>query len=368
MFPLESYGLRSTLTAEGAIDLQVLPQQITAPVKDEVVVQMQAAPVNPTDLNLLLAGADLQQIALIENGLRLQLPAALAKAHHRRKGRAIAPGLEGAGIVIAAGPSAHSLLGQTVAVFGGGAYGQHLKLRAQDCIAFGMGFPAEKAAASFVNPLTALSMVHNMRRDGHSAIVHTAAGSSLGRMLERLCAAEKIPLINILRSEAAVRAVKSEGSLYAVDSTSPDFQKDLVQMIRQTDASVAFDAIGGGSLAGQIMAAMEEVFAPPPEAYDVYGSRRMKQVYVYGGLTTGPVEVQRGLGSAWSVSGWLMMNYLATLPAGEVQTMKDRIRAEIDTTFRTTFSDRIDLAAFLEPSRLREVRKMRSGAKIMLHL
>lgn len=368
MFPIHSQSLRSTLTPEGAIELTLQMQEITAPAADEVVVEMRAAPINPTDLNLLLAGADLTQITPIEGGLRLGLPAALAAAHHRRLGRAIAAGLEGAGVVIAAGAEAQALLGQTVAVFGGGAYGRHLRLKAADCIAFGAGFEPARAAASFVNPLTALSMVDNMRRDGHKAIVHTAAASSLGRMLERLCLSEGIPLINILRSPASLQALKAQGVRYALDSSSPDFHHDLAQMVRQTDASLAFDAIGGGPLAARIMAAMEEVFAPPPEAYDVYGSRRLKQVYIYGGLTPGAVEIHRGYGSAWSVSGWLMMNYLATLPASKVSAMKDRIVAEIATTFRTDFAGEIGLEEFLTPATLRQVKQMASASKLLLRL
>lgn len=365
-FPLKSQSLRSILTPSGHIRLELQSQTIAAPQGDEVVLQMQAAPVNPTDLNLLLAGADPSLAERRGDALEIPLPGALAKLNQRRLGQAIAPGLEGAGVVIAAGPQSQALIGRTAAVFGGAAWGQHRLARPSECIFYDAGFPAARAAASFVNPLTALSMLDTLRRDGHSAMIHTAAGSSLGRMVERLCAAQGVPLINIVRSAAGLAALQAEGVAYALNSSDPAFESALVEMIRQTDASVAFDAIGGGPLAGRLLAAMEEVFAPPPEAYDIYGSRRMKQVWIYGGLTPGAIEIPRGFGSAWAVGGWLMMNHLASLPAAKVAQFRAAVVAGIETTFRTDFSREITLNDLLDPALLQDLRRMSSGAKVLL--
>lgn len=371
-FPVESRSLRSKFTSEGVVELSLVRESVSAPEGSEIVLRMVAAPVNPTDLNLLLAGADLVDIPVHGDGeskrLVLPLSEAGATANQHRLGLSLAPGLEGAGVVVATGHGASHYLGKTAAVFGGAAYGEYCKVLPGDCIFFEAGFPADKAAASFVNPMTALSMIHSMRRDGHNAIVHTAAASSLGRMLERLCVDEGIPLINILRSAESQETVLAEGRRYALNSSSPDFHRELAALVRQTDATLAFDAVGGGPLAGRIMAAMEEVFAPPPEAYDIYGSRRLKQVYVYGGLTPGAIEIQRGLGSAWSVGGWLMMNYLATLSDEEVAAMKARVTEEIETTFHTEFAEEITLDDMLDPQRLRALKRMASGAKVLVRL
>lgn len=369
-FPIENRSLRSTLTGEGTIELGVIREEISAPEDSEIVLRMEAAPINPSDLNLLLASADLVDIQEYGEGdskrLGLPLSEAGARANQRRLGLSLAPGLEGAGVVVATGPGASHYLGMTAAVFGGAAYGEYRKAGPDSCIFFEAGFSTRKAAASFVNPMTALSMIHNMRRDAHNAIIHTAAASSLGRMLERLCADEGIPLINILRSTESRDALLAEGVRYALDSSSQDFHGDLAALVRETDATLAFDAVGGGPLAGRILAAMEEVFAPPPEAYDIYGSRRLKQIYVYGGLNPGPIEIQRGFGSAWSVSGWLMMNYLAKLSEEEVTAMKDRITREIETNFRTDFAEEIALDDMLDPQRLRALKRMATGRKVLL--
>lgn len=366
VFPLKSLSLRSRLTEGGQIRLSLETEEIRAPERDEVVVQVQAAPVNPTDLNLLLAGGDPALAVPDGDGINIPLPEALVKLHQRRLNLSIAPGLEGAGVVIAAGPQSQALIGETAAVFGGAAFGQHRLARPEDCIFFGAGFPAAEAASSFVNPMTALCMVDTMRRDGHSAMIHTAAASSLGRMLERLCEEEGIPLINILRSAASRDALRAEGVRYALDSSAPDFHQALAALVAETDATLAFDAIGGGSLAGRILAAMEEVYAPPPEAYDIYGSRRLKQVFIYGGLTPGPIEIPRGFGSAWSVSGWLMMNHLATLPPEKIAGFRRRVRDGIHGVFRTRYAGEITLQDLLDPARLGDIRRLAGGRKVLL--
>ncbi|RRH72998.1 MDR/zinc-dependent alcohol dehydrogenase-like family protein [Falsigemmobacter faecalis] len=365
---LQSLSLRSRLTPGGAIRLSLEPQDIRPPGGDEVVLRMEAAPVNPTDLNLLLAGGDPALARQDAEAIEIALPAPLAQLNHRRLNLSVAPGLEGAGVVIAAGPQSEALIGQTAAVFGGAAFGQHRLARPRDCIFFGAGFPASEAASSFVNPMTALCMIDTMRRDGHRAIVHTAAASSLGRMLERLCAEEGIPLINILRSAASRDAVLAEGARYALDSSDPGFHHALAALVAQTDASLAFDAIGGGTLAARIMAAMEEVFAPPPEAYDIYGSRRLKQVCIYGGLTPGAIEIPRGFGSAWSVSGWLMMNHMATLSPEKIDSFRARVRGGIRGVFRTSYAEEITLQDLLNPARLSEIRRLSGGRKVLLRM
>lgn len=367
---LRNTTLRSTLTEAGQIELHLQDDPVPPPRDAQILVRIEAAPVNPTDLALMLGGADLDGLTTSgKAGARrvtIPLPPVLAAAHHRRRGLAICPGLEGAGIVVAAGQESRHLIGKTVSVFGGAMFARYRIADPADCIVFPEGTPPERVATSFVNPLTALAMIETMRLEGHRAIIHTAAASNLGRMLERLCAAEGIALINILRNEDSRQKVLADGARHALNSTAPDFKAHLIEAIRQTDASLAFDAIGGGDLAGRLLAAMEEVFAPPPEHYSVYGSARHKQVYVYGGLTPGPIVIPRGFGSAWSVSGWLMMNRLATFPPATVAAMKARVARDIDTTFRSTFSATIGLADLLDPSRLRTIRMMKTGQKVLL--
>lgn len=366
--PSSSLALRSRLQSDGWLRLSLDQVPIAAPVGQELLVAMQAAPVNPTDLNLLLAGADLANIETDGQCLRIPVGPDLMAAHRRRLDQSLGTGLEGAGLVIATGPDSRHLLGRTVAVFGTGAFGTHRLVQPQDCIVFGDDVSADVAAGAIINPMTALCMLDRCRRDGHRAIIHTAAGSSLGRMLERACVAEAVPVINILRHDAAAAALRADGSAWALASTADSFDADLVAAIRATDASIAFDAIGAGPMIGRILAAMEEVFAPPPEAYDIYGSRRMKQICVYGGLNPGPIEVPRRFGMAWQVSGWLMMNHLATLSPEQVAAMKARIAQGITTTFRTDFAEDIALHDLLSPDRLRMLRRMESGRKVRLRL
>jgi NADPH2:quinone reductase len=365
---MDSVELRSTLHPDGRLELSLQGVDIGKPAPGEIIVRVDAAPVNPSDLGMLLGPADLTQAREEGSGAgkRVLIPLAPhhANALARRFGLSLCPGLEGAGVVVAAGEECGPLLGRTVAMFGGGMFARFRKITPDKCLLFPDGAPPPRCAASFVNPLTALGMLDTMRREGHSALVHTAAASNLGLMLNKLCRHEGVPIINIVRRQEQVRGLQELGAQYVCDSSSPTFFADLVAMIGETRATLAFDAIGGGALASTIISAMEAVFAP--EEYYIYGSNVHKQVYVYGQLDPSPIQILRGAGNAWGVSGWLMMNHLAKLEPDAVQAMKDRIVREIDTVFASQFSAEVSLEGMLSVDTLSAVSRRSTGSKYLL--
>ena len=196
---------------------------------------------------------------------------------------------------------------------GGGMYTQYRRIPVRDCIVLPDDATAPEGASLFVNPLTALGFVETMRAEGHKAIVHTAAASNLGQMLVRICQSDGIPLVNIVRSAEQENLLRQLGATYVVKSSDPDFLSDLEEAIAATGATIGFDAIGGGKLAGQILMAMEKVASRNLEGYNRYGSNTFKQVYIYGGLDPGPTVFNRTFGFSWSVGGWLVFPFLQRL-------------------------------------------------------
>jgi NADPH:quinone reductase-like Zn-dependent oxidoreductase len=312
-----SLGLRSLVKQDGALELSLAQVAVSPPKDDEVIVRVEATPINPSDLGLLLAGGDVSLAKVSRKGSQTVVTAPIAPAVMRalsaRIGKSMPVGLEGAGVVTNAGPSpeAQALLGKTVSIFVGGMYGQLRKARPPTAW-FCPPDQAEEAASAFVNPLTALGMLETVRREGHKGLVHTAAASNLGQILNRLCQADGIPLVNIVRSEEQVQILKGLGAKHIVNSAQASFRDDLVSALKATGATLAFDAIGGGKLAGQILNAMEAVAAgASAETYNMYGSSVHKQVYIYGTLDPGPIELTRGSGMAWGIGGWLLFHFLA---------------------------------------------------------
>src|SRR5215218_9559388 len=272
--------LRSKVTSGGELQLSLAEVPIPQPGPDEVLVRVEATPINPSDLGLLLGPADLSTAKVWGTpdrpAVTAQVPPQFMKAMAGRVDQDLPVGNEGAGVVIAAGssPEAQALMGKTVAMIGGAMYAQYRCLRAQDVLVLPDDATAADGASCFVNPLTALGMIETMRREGHTALVHTAAASNLGQMLNKICQAEGVALVNIVRSPEQVAILKGLGAQYVVDSSAPGFMDELTEALVATGATLAFDATGGGKLAGQILTAME--IAANRRAggeYSRYGSR-----------------------------------------------------------------------------------------------
>ena len=340
---------------DGALELSLAQVTVSPPEDDEVIVRVEATPINPSDLGLLLAGGDVSSAKVSGKGSQTVVTAPIAPAVMRalvaRIGKSMALGLEGAGVVTSAGasPEAQALLGKTVSIFVGGMYGQLRKARAADCLVLPAGIKPEEAASAFVNPLTALGMLETARREGHKGLVHTAAASNLGQILNRLCQADGIPLVNIVRSEEQVQILKGLGAKHIVNSAQASFRDDLVSALKATGATLAFDA-SGGKLAGQILNAMEAVAAgASAETYNMYGSSVHKQVYIYGTLDPGPIELTRGSGMAWGIGGWLLFHFLAKVGPEVEARLKARVASEIRTTFASHYTRTISLLEALDP-------------------
>ena len=294
-------------------------------------------------------------------------PAAL-RALAGRVGDSLPVGNEGAGTVVDAGASAaaQALVGKTVAVLGGSMYSQYRCVEVSQCLELPAGVTAVEGASCFVNPLTVLGHVGTMRREGHTALVHTAAASNLGQMLNRLCLADGIDLVNIVRSSAQETLLRSAGAEHVCNSTAPTFTDDLTAAIVATGATIAFDAIGGGRLAGQILTCMEAALVASATGYSRYGSTTHKQVYIYGGLDRGPTEFTRNFGAAWSIGGWLLTYYMQTVGAEEVERMRQRVAAEITTTFASTYTEHVSLIEALSPDAVTGCAKQATGEKYLI--
>ncbi|MET0534487.1 MAG: NADH oxidase, partial [Steroidobacter sp.] len=307
--------LRSLVTAGGELQLSLKQAPIPEPGPDEVLIRIEAAPINPSDLALLIGPADLSTAKVggtaEQPTLAATLPAKAMTALGARADQSMVVGNEGAGVVVKAGASAQALLGKTVAALGGGMFSQYRVVKAAACLPLPEGTTPAEGASCFVNPLTALSMVENMRRENHTALVHTAAASNLGQMLNKICLKDGVPLVNIVRSAEQATTLRNIGAKYVCDSTSPNFMPELTDAIAATGATIAFDAVGGGKLAGQILSCMEAAANRKATSYSRYGSAVHKQVYSYGVLDTSPIQIDRSsVGMAWSVSGWLLTYFL----------------------------------------------------------
>ena len=363
--------LRSTVTSAGELELTLVEEPVIAPGENDVVVRVEAAPINPSDLGLLLAGADLSTVARSTDDARPRVtakidPATLATLAGRLD-LSMPVGNEGAGTVVAAGPaeSAQALIGRTVSVAGGAMYSQYRTLAATQCLVLPEGTDARVGASAFVNPMTALAMLETMRREGHHAVVHTAAASNLGQMLVRLFSAEGVPLVNIVRRPEQAALLASLGAEYVCDSSSPSFTAELTAAVTATSAMLAFDATGGGSLASQILTAMESaVGAGAP--YSRYGSNVHKQVYVYGALDRGPTVLTRNFGFAWGVGGWLLTPILQGLGAEAVARLRARVADELTTTFASTYSRTISLSQALDPAVIAAYARQATGEKFLV--
>lgn len=364
--------LRSTVTGDGTLELSLIDTPVPEPKSNEVVIRVEASPINPSDLGLLLAGADVTTlIASTVDGrprVTASIDAGVLRSLSGRLGASMPVGNEGAGTVIAAGDSdvARALVGRTVSVAGGAMYSQFRTLDASQCLVLPEGTPARLGASSFVNPLTALGMVETMRHEGHSALVHTAAASNLGQMLVRLCIEEQVPLVNIVRKPEQEAVLRSLGAVYVCDSSSASFMSDLIAALTATSATLAFDATGGGSLASQILTAMEVAANASGAEYNRYGSTTHKQVYIYGGLDRGPTVLTRNFGFAWGVGGWLLTPFLQRIGLEALVGLRQRVADGLTTTFSSTYTREISLDQALEPGVIATYARQATGEKFLI--
>ncbi|PHY12593.1 NADH oxidase [Caulobacter sp. B11] len=371
--PETGLQLRSLLKASGVLELSLATEAVTPPGPDEVVVRVEASPINPSDLGLLLGPADMSTARVSGDAahpvVTADVPATAMRAMTARLDESMPVGNEGAGVVIAAGSSdqAQALLGKTVAMLGGAMYAQYRTVNVGACLVLPDDATPADGASCFVNPLTALSMVEVMRREGHKALVHTAAASNLGQMLNKICLKDGVALVNIVRSPQQVAILKAIGATYICDSTSPTFMNDLIEALVATGATLAFDALGGGKLAGQILTAMEIAANRTAAEYSRYGSTVHKQVYMYGGLDTRPTEFNRSFGMAWGIGGWLLTPFLIKIGAAEGQKLRARVAAELKTTFASHYTQEISLAEALKPEIIAAYNRRATGEKYLIN-
>ena len=368
-----SLQLRSLVRGSGELELSLVELPVPEPGPDEVLVRIEAAPLNPSDLGLLFGAADMTTARSAGTDARpvvtAKIPDGLMRAMAARVDVSMPVGNEGAGIVIAAGASAEAqaLLGRTVAAFGGAMYSQHRCVKAAQCLPLPPGTTAAEGASCFVNPLTALGMVETMRLEGHSALVHTAAASNLGQMLNRLCLEDGIGLVNVVRSAGQAELLRSQGAKHVCISTAPSFTQDLTDAIAATGATIAFDAVGGGRLAGQLLACMEAALTRSGGEYQRYGSTTHKQVYIYGALDTGPTELKRNFGAAWGIGGWLLPGFLQRVGPETTQKLQLRVLAGLKTTFASRYTKVVSLAEALSLEEIAVYGRRSTGAKYLVN-
>jgi NADPH:quinone reductase len=245
-------------------------------------------------------------------------------------------------------------------------YAQYRAVDAGACLVLPDDATARDGASSFVNPLTALGMLETMRREGHSALVHTAAASNLGQMLVKLCQADGVPLVNVVRKPEQEAILRALGAEHVLNSESPSFTGDLVEALEATSATLAFDATGGGTLADRLLSGMEAAANATAGAYSRYGSTVHKQVYVYGGLDTSPTTLTRTYGMAWGIGGWLLTPFLMGAGAETIARLRARVAAELTTTFASSYTREVSLAGMLAPDAFHAYVKRATGEKFLV--
>jgi NADPH2:quinone reductase len=364
--------LRSTITEDKVLELTLVDAPIPKPGPDEVLVQVEATPLNPSDLGLLFGPADLSTVRVSGTDAKpvvtADIPAEMMKMVAARVGQSLQVGNEGAGTVIAAGESdaAQALIGKRVGIIGGEMYSQYRCVNAFMCLTLEEGTTAAEGASCFVNPLTALAMVETMRRENHTALVHTAAASNLGQMLNRICIDEGIALVNIVRKVEQEAVLRELGAKYVINSSSDSFYDDLTDALAETGATLAFDATGGGKLANQILTCMEAAAVRSMTGYSGYGSDVFKQVYIYGGLDRSPTTLTRNFGFSWSLSGFLLTPFLQKVGIEKSMEMRAKVAAEIKTTFASHYTREVSLAEALSLEAISVYGKQATGEKYLI--
>ncbi len=372
-YPAQGLQLRSLVTSSGKLELSLEEVEVTPPGPMDVVVEVHASPINPSDLGLLLGMADVS--TAVQGGtadrptISADIPTGLLPGLKGRFDESMPPGNEGGGIVVGAGESdeAQALLGKTVGGLGGGGmYGQYRTLNVHQCLVMNEGVGPEEAASCFVNPLTALGMVETMRMEGFSGLCHTAAASNLGQMLQKICLADGVPLVNVVRKPEQAELLRGIGAAYVCDSSTDSFRQDLIDAIGAAGAYIAFDATGGGDLADELLRAMEAAAIATASEYSRYGSTQHKQVYIYGGLERSPTVLKRNYGMAWNLGGWLLTPFLQKVGREKGAELRQRVADEIRTTFASHYAAEISLQAALDLDTLKTYAQMSTGQKYLV--
>jgi len=362
----------SSLAAGGELRLELKEQPMPTPGENEVLIRIEATPINPSDHGVMFGWASMAGATSTGSGADTVLSAPVSEqgmaVMKARTGQSLAVGNEGAGTVVATGSSelAKSLDGKVVAAMGGGMYGQYRCVDASVCLPLLDGHTAKDGASSFVNPLTALCMIETMNLEGHTALVHTAAASNLGQILNRICLDGGVDLVNIVRKNEQATLLREMGAKYVCNSSKDSFMADLTDAIHATGATLAFDATGGGTLASTILSAMEAAAARTPGAYSIYGSVKHKQVYLYGGLDTSATTLNRGYGMAWGVGGWLLPNFLARVGQEVATRLRTRVATEMKTTFASHYTNEISLAEALDADIVAQYNSKSTGKKFLV--
>lgn len=370
--PTTGLQLVSNLRSSGELQVSLVHVPVPVPQENEILVRVEATPINPSDLGLLFGPADLDQAVVSGTAdlpiLTMPMLDAAMRAMAARLDQDLPVGNEGGGIVVAAGnsPAAQALIGKTVGILGGAMYSEYRCVKVHECLPLPEGTTSVEAASCFVNPLTALAMTEVMRREGHTALVHTAAASNLGQMLVKICLKDGIPLVNIVRSAAQADLLRGIGATQVCDSTAPTFFADLTAALVETGATIAFDAIGGGKLAGQILTCMEAAAVKRMKEFSRYGSDTFKQVYIYGGLDMGPTMLNRSFGFSWAIGGFLLTPFLQKIGREDGQKLRDRVAAELTTTFASQYSHQISLTDMLKPDIAKAYNKRATGEKYLV--
>jgi|TARA_B100001105_G_scaffold9962_1_gene7436 NADPH2:quinone reductase len=367
-----SKQIRSEVTKEGKLLISIKNTEIPVPKEDEVLIKIEATPINPSDLGLLIGPADVSSMTVSGEGedseVNMDIPENFLRVVTDRIGQSLPVGNEGGGIVVAAGgKDTEELVGKTVGVAGGSMYSQYRCVKASSCFVMNEGTTPAESASCFVNPLTSLAMVETMRMENHSALVHTAAGSNLGQMLIKICLSEEVPLVNIIRKEEHVNKLADIGAKYVCNSSKDTFLEDLINAIIETKATIAFDATGGGKLSGQILTAMEVAASKTASEYNRYGSDTFKQVYIYGGLDRSPTTLTRSFGFSWSLGGWLLTPFITKIGPERFNELKQRVVDEIKTTFASHYTKEISLAEVLLPENINVYSKQSTGEKYLIN-
>jgi NADPH2:quinone reductase len=367
-----SKQIRSEVTKEGKLLLSVERTAMPEPKEDEVLIRIEASPINPSDLGLLIGPADVSSMSVSGEGenavVTMDIPEGLLRMLETRLDQSLPVGNEGGGVVVKAGhKDLEDLVGKTVGVAGGSMYSQYRCVNAASCFVMHEGVTSAESASCFVNPLTALGMVETMRLENHSALVHTAAASNLGQMLIKICLDEDVPLVNIVRKEEHVEKLNSLGAKFVCNSSKDTFIQDLVNALVETGATIGFDATGGGKLAGQILTAMEVAANQTATDYNRYGSNTFKQVYIYGGLDRSPTTLNRAFGFSWSLGGWLLTPFIGRIGPERFEELKQKVADEIKTTFASHYTKEISLEEVLQPDNINVYSKQATGEKYLVN-
>ena len=367
-----SKQIRSEVTKEGKLLIYVESTEMPEPKEDEVLIRIEASPINPSDLGLLIGPADVSSMSVSGEGenavVTMDIPEGLLRMLETRLDQSLPVGNEGGGVVVKAGSKdLEDLVGKTVGVAGGSMYSQYRCVNAASCFVMHEGVTSAESASCFVNPLTALGMVETMRLENHSALVHTAAASNLGQMLIKICLDEDVPLVNIVRKEEHVEKLNSLGAKFVCNSSKETFMQDLVSALVETGATIGFDATGGGKLSGQILTAMEVAANQTATEYNRYGSNTFKQVYIYGGLDRSPTTLNRAFGFSWGLGGWLLTPFIGRIGPERFEELKQKVADEIKTTFASHYTKEISLEEVLQPENIKVYSKQATGEKYLVN-